>query len=694
MPDLLYEIGTEQLPAAYLEPALEQLKENLEQRLTEKRLKPDAVHACGTPRRLTVAASDVPQQQEATVEKVVGPPKQVGFDEDGNPTEAAKGFARSQGVEVEDLMIEETDKGPYVAAEKREEGQPAEDILPDMLEELTREIRFPKSMHWTSGGMEFARPVRWLVALLGSDVLGVHLNSVQAGRETRGHMFMAPEPFPLEDAELPRYKEELRERYVVVDPDERRDSIREQISEILEPRGHIYHENGLLDEVANMVEYPCVAEGSFDDSYLKVPDCVLAAAMTEHQRYFPVYDGDGSLVPRFLSVVDRGEEQSETVVRGNERVLRARLEDAKFFWNDDRKKPLAERVEGLKDVVFLQGLGNDLQRAERLEALCEDLAERCGLSETVKKHSRRAAHLSKADLLTDLVGEFPTLQGVVGRELALADGEDEAVADAIAGHYRPTDAGDELPERIEARVLGLSDRLDMMCGCFALGLEPTGSKDPYALRRRAQGILRLLEDPQFDLPTADLLELARRQYENQDVDVDDGNLKAVEEFLMDRLYQMALDRGHSHDFIRAVLAAGTGRVAAVWRRLSALEECSEREWWPSLVELVDRTYRIQKDSNELPPLDLDLLEQEEEKEVGELLQANREAIESAFREEKYLDAAELYCEKLSEPVHVFFDEVFVNVDDEALKKNRKALCRDVYRLFADNFADLYRIEEH
>jgi len=692
MPELLYEIGTEQLPASYIEPALEQMRSELKRLLAENRLPPGATRTAGTPRRLTVAAADVPERQAPLVEETVGPPAKVAFQEDGTPTKAAVGFARSQDIAVEELRIKDTQKGPYVVAAKEKEGATALEILPDILLELTRSISFPKSMHWVADGIEFARPVRWLVALFGDQVLPLTLNGVQTGRRTFGHAFLSPGALELKDASFRSYDQLLRCGFVIAQPEERRELIRKQINDVLPPGSAALADEALLHEVANLVEYPSALQGSFDEEFLSLPAPILTAAVKEHQRYFPVCGADGRLLARFIAVSDRDAAHSGTIREGNERVLRARLEDARFFWSEDRKTPLEERVPMLKDVVFLGGLGNNLQRTERLTGLCTQMARKMALPAQQVEACARAAHLCKADLLTGLVGELPSLQGIVGRELALDQGEAPQVANAIAEHYRPAGADDSLPDSMPGTVLALADRLDVILGCFTLGLLPSGSKDPYALRRNAQAILLILEGKELKLSLRELLALAREQYETGGITCDDEVPAAIEKFFGDRLYNMAIERGVRHDFVRAVLAAGFEDVRNFWVRLRALVQCAEREWWPALVELVDRTFRIQRDVQELPPLREDMLQEPLEIEVARILIAERDGIVRAFEDERYLEAAELYSSRLAQKVHEFFEEVFVNVEDHKLRLNRKSLCAEIYRLFASHFADLYLIE--
>ncbi len=719
MSELLFEIGTEEMPASYIEPALEQLAGAVEALLAENRLAAESVRATGTPRRLTVAAEGVPPSQPPITNEIVGPPAEVAFNEDGSAGKAALGFARAQGVPVESLRVKETEKGPYVVAEVEQEGAPALAILPGVLRKATLSISFPKSMRWPAGAGEpvggdtdegrqvrFARPIRWLVALLDSEVIPVEMAGLRAGRTTRGHPFLAPKAIELRDASFDAYREALREHCVIVEMDERRQMVRAQIDKMLEPEGLHTAWVDPLWEVVNLLEHPHAVEGGFDEKFLDVPESVLCAAMIEHQRYFPVWDGRGNLLNRFITVADRAAEQEDTVREGNERVLRARLEDARFFWNQDCKRPLADRVPQLGEVVYLGGLGNNLQRTERLEMLGSRIARLMDLGEEQVRHTGRAARLCKADLLTGLVGEFPSLQGLVGRELALREGEPVAVADAIAEHYLPAGAHDEPPTSAEGAALALADKLDVIVGCFALALLPSGSQDPYALRRNALGILLILEARKLDLKLTDLVEAAKDVLEGQGAQLSERPLdvpvEQVLEFFRDRLYHAAVERRFAHDLVRATLSVGFDHptpkqalncnVRRFWSRLEELAGCAGREWWPALVELVDRTYRIQRDAQGLSPVENDLLQQNEERELARLLSEHREPLARMFEQELYGEAAERYCSLFARPVHEFFEEVFVNVEDEAVRRNRKSLCAEVYHLFADRFADLYLIE--
>ncbi len=715
MRNLLFEIGIEELPSGYIRPALAQLKSGLRRLLEENRIGVDTISTAGTPRRLTVHACGVSEKQAARSREVIGPPVHVAYDEENNPTGAATGFARSQGIKTESLSVKDTPKGQYLAAVIEDEGKPAAELLPSLLAVLTGEINFPKTMRWPFPNGEgdcgiqtfqFARPVRRLLALFGREVIPVSVAGLEAGRFTRGHPFLSPGEIRIENASLQNYSEKLKAAFVVVDCEERREIIEQQMLAMESKNEKVDMQDALLEEVAGIVEHPCCLQGGFDEGFLQIPDCVLVAAMTQHQRYFPVRDARGRLLNRFIVVTNRTKHQADTVREGNERVIGARLADARFFWDDDLKMPLQDRVEMLEDVAYLEGLGNNLHRTHRIVELARKTASGIGIDGKALEHVRDAAFLCKADLITGLVGEFPSLQGKVGSELALAGGRPRPVAMAIGEHYLPDSANGALPGSKVGTAVSLADKIDGIISCYAIGHRPGGSRDPFAMRRNAIGILRMLEENKLDLRLCDLLGSAVDTLREQAGSLGNRELEPnVDEalnFFRERLYHEALERNFRHDIIRAVLAVGfdhnatderlNGNVNLFWNRLEALHACSARKWWPLLVEVVDRTYRIQKDLNTLPEIDSSKLVEDEEKTLLKLLEANYDDIKSLFQKNEFLAGAEKYCRAFAGPVHRFFEEVFVNVEDDALRLNRKALCGHIYRLFAGYMADLHIIE--
>jgi glycyl-tRNA synthetase beta chain len=708
MADLLYEIGAEEIPAGYILPALEQLERALARELDAARLSHGAVRATGTPRRLVVAAANVAERQADSEEEAIGPSVKAAFDAQGKPTRAAEGFARSQGIAVGEIIRKETPRGIYCAARKRVKGRSAAEILSEALPKITLEISFPKSMVWLSGQRGFARPIRSLLALLGTEVVPFTLFEVASGRTTEGHPILCPGRIEVPDANFERYKKLLREHLVVVDISERQTAIRDDIVKALRRfapstkssgqgpstkssgQGGPLREEALLNEVTNLVQWPSVAVCDFDPAFLQVPAPAVEAAMMEHQRYFPVRDAAGALLPHFLVVSDRGPEHEALIRAGNERVLRARLADAQFFDQQDRKVRLADRVEALRGVAFLKGLGNYFDKTQRLEQLTKSVAEHLGLDDRDAAFAVRAARLCKADLLTEMVGEFPALQGEVGRVCALRDGEPPEVAAAIAEHYMPRSADGDLPASMAGRALSVAEKLDNLASCFAAGLIPSGSADPYALRRQSQGILRIVEAGRRHFKVSSLLRDALKGLPEPHCRADAAVPKAME-FLQDRLVQMALDRGAPHDLIRAALAPGFEDVCDFWLRLEALRSLAAEPCWPGLVTAVERTYNISK----ALPADVEvapaLFSEPLEKNLWSRFETHRAEIERLQAEREYVKAGRRYAEVFAEPLHEFFEKVFVNVEDTDVRANRLMLLRRINRLFSAKFADLAQI---
>ena len=707
MADLLYEIGAEEIPAGYIAPALDQLARALGRELDAARLSHgQEIRTAGTPRRLTVAVTGVAERQADSEEEAIGPSVKAAFDAQGNPTKAAEGFARSQGIAVSEIIRKETPRGLYCAARKRVKGRGAAEILSEALPKITLEISFPKSMVWLSGPFgqaqgrpgdqaqsrqrSFARPIRSLLALLGTEVVPFTLFEVASGRTTEGHPILRPGRIEVRDADFESYKELLREHLVVVDVAERKARIRGEVEKALRRFGGSLREESLLDEVTNLVQWPSVAVCDFDPAFLQVPAPAVEAAMMEHQRYFPVRDAAGALLPHFLVVSDRGPEHEALIRAGNERVLRARLADAQFFDRQDRKVGLANRVEALRGVAFLKGLGNYFDKTQRLERLTKSVAERLGLDNRDAAFAVRAARLCKADLLTEMVGEFPALQGEVGRICALRDGEPEPVAAAIAEHYLPRSADGELPATPAGRVLSLAEKLDNLVSCFAAGLIPSGSADPYALRRQSQGILRIVEASRRHFEISSLIRDALAGLPEPHCCAGAAVPDAME-FLKDRLFQMALDRGAPHDLIRATLAPGFEDLCDFRLRLEALRRLSAEPCWQGLVTAVERTCNISKALSEDVEVAPALFSEPLEKELWSRFETHRAEIERLQTERDYAKAGRRYAELFADPLHEFFEKVFVNVEDADVRANRLMLLRRINRLFSARFADLSQI---
>ena len=679
------------MPAGYIEPALKHWAKLVGDMLDDSRLGYRDIRTAGTPRRLAVFVTGLRDKQDDISTEVSGPPAKIAFDADGKPTGAAIGFAKKQGIDPADLKIQKTDKGDYCVGRKEVKGRPAKDVLAEQLPETIAAIRFPKSMRWvTGGGMTFARPIRMILALLDADVVEFEINGVRSGRTTAGHPFLSPEAITLDRADFDAWLAALRERHVVADIPERREIISGKINDCLARHGSALKDEELLDEVTNLVEFPNIVEGSFEEKYLALPEAVLEESMKSHQRYFPVRDAAGKLLPRFITVINRDDRYAQSIGQGNERVLRARLADAEFFLHEDTRKPLADRLELLKGVTFQKQLGSYYERVQRLRGLAEALAGHAGLSDEQVALCTRAADLCKNDLVTSMVGEFPKLQGVVGREYALRDGEPQEVAEAIAEHYAPRGADDALPETTTGCILSIAETFDAMLGCFSVGLAPTGSQDPYALRRAAQGILRILMEREINVSlSAAASEAARLQ--PQGLPEAEGAEDRVLAFLRDRLYHYFTDKDYRYDQVNAVLATGFDDVRDTRSRLDAVAALSEEPGWEELVTVVQRTRNILKNVEVDGDVDEKLLQEPEEKKLWAILLEHEAEVQDLIAKREYLQASELFAKAFVHSVHEFFDKVFVNVEDQSLRRNRLALMKRINALYTERVADLSEI---
>ena len=505
MSELLLEIGTEEIPASFLAPAVQQLSAKLEGGLKELGLPSAQVATLWTCRRLTAHVKGLASKQEDKVKEVQGPPADIAYDSEGKPTKVAQGFARSKGIPVDRLEVRELPRGRYCFARISIPGRPTIELLAELLPDLIRNLTFPKSMHWQGKSLYFARPIRYIAALFDREVVDCQLAGMRAGRTVRGHPFLGKQQVALPSADLTQYQKVLQDNFVIADPDQRKELIRKQAEKALEPLPSHLTDEELLEEVTALVEYPTVILGSFSKEHLDLPEPVLLEALRTEQRYFPVRDQGGKLLAKFLAVSDRGPSSAQVIRPGYERVLRAKLADARFFWDEDRKVHLEDKVEKLEGIVFHSELGTYHDKAARLEALAELLARAVDLPEELAVAARRAARLCKVDLVTLMVQEFPSLEGVIGREYALSDGESAEVAQAIAEHYQPRTLDDEVPGSTPGAVLSLADKLDNLAGCFGLGLIPTGSQDPFGLRRDALGIIRIILEKGFELSLASVV---------------------------------------------------------------------------------------------------------------------------------------------------------------------------------------------
>jgi len=687
MPDFLLELGTEEIPAGYIAPALEAFEVSFRRSLEDAGLGYEGFAATATPRRLIFFAKGLPAGQREREAEVAGPPARIAFDAAGKPTRAAEGFARAQGVGPEALVRKMTDKGEYLFARKRLPARSTRDVLAAVLPELVRGIPFPKSMYWRGVTFRFARPLRRVLALLGDEVVEFEVNGVKSSRLTAGHPFLAPGPFEVATADLGLLEKTLHEAFVLADRKARRAKILSEVEGALAAHGSKLEEWELLEEVTDLVEWPELVEGSFSEDYLILPEEVAAAAMMEHQRYFPVRDGNGRLVNRFLTISNRPKEFSEGIREGNERVLAARLNDARFFWNADLKRPLEKLAEGLSSVTYLAGLGTVADKVERMKRLVSFEAGATGLGQ-YERAAVEAAGLSKADLLTEMVFEFPALQGVMGRAYALAQGRDRSVAMAIEEHYLPRTLSGKLPETVPGKLVAIADKADTLAGAFVMGLVPSGSQDPYGLRRASVGIVRIATDGRLHLKVSELFAKAWQLASAAAGGGAKAKLDDLTAFFRERIYQYYLDRGARHDILRACLAPGFDDLVDFAARLDAVTALSKEPFWPELVTAVERTYNITKGYDGPEKVDASLLAEKEERVLWDLFTAKGPQITRLFSSGDYLAASRAYLETFGQALHTFFDKVFVNVEDERVRSNRLALVKGINRLYSTRAADL------
>ncbi len=677
MKELLLEIGTEEIPAAFIPQALNDLASIIQKEMETNRIETRGVKTFGTPRRLVLLIESVSEKQKDVELKRMGPPKQAAFDANGNPTPAAIGFAKSQSVPVESLQIVQTEKGGYVCAVRKETGKPALELLPSILPKAILSIPFQKSMRWAEISIRFARPIHWILALYGEEVIPFEVGNVQSGRVTYGHRFMHSGPIWVRDFHT--YAEKLREGFVLFDPQERRKVIEKEMSrEVSSVSGKLILDEDLLNEVSFLVEYPVVLRGTFDRKFLSLPQEILIHSMKEHQRYFPVVDNNGVILPYFICISNIDPKDRRVVIRGNEKVLRARLSDASYFFQEDLKIPLEKRVEQLKKVVFQAKLGTSYEKVERFRALALFISDQInpGLREAVD----RVAFLCKADLVTGMVGEFPKLQGVVGREYARLSGEKPEVARAIHEHYLPAFAGDRLPSTSIGDIVSIADRLDTMVGCFGVGLVPTGTADPFGLRRHALAIIRIILEKKYALSLVTLIQesgkLLREKTERPLAEVQ----REVLDFFRVRYQNFLLDKGYPFDVLDAVFSISFDELLDVQSRIDTLREASDWGDFGSVVVGFKRAMNILKGSGSVKEVDVSLFrEPAEEKLHGAFLKA-KEKIEFYLSQRDYIKSIQEMV-LLRRPIDEFFDQVMVMVDDEKIRGNRLGLLSEVSQLF-------------
>ncbi|VTY43284.1 glycine--tRNA ligase subunit beta [Veillonella atypica] len=671
--DLLFEIGAEEIPAGFMPNILGQLKTLAETKLNDAHLPFESIATYGTPRRLALIVKGLADTSAEISERHKGPSASIAYDADGNPTKAAIGFARGKGLDVADLVVEDG----YIYAETKTAGVPAKDIVTDMLPQLITGLNFPKSMHWGNLDAKFVRPVRWLVALLDEEVIPVEFATVKSGNVTRGHRFLGADEITIKNAAS--YVDTLKENFVMVDQDARRELISKQLHDIAASKNaSIVWDDDLLEEINYLVEWPTALCGGFEESYLALPDAAIITPMKDHQRYFPLIDQDGKLLPMFLTVRNGSDHSIEVVQAGNERVLRARLDDAKFFFNEDRKKPLIDRQDGLTKIVFQEGLGNLADKTERLLTLGRVFSEECELHEDARVVLERATELAKTDLTTGMVTEFTELQGVMGKEYALLDGESPEVAEAIFEQYLPRFAGDVLPQTEAGKVLSIIDKIDNIVATFSRGLIPTGSQDPYALRRQTIGILNILLNSEWNISLRPII-VESMNLLNVPAEKQDELLGQVEEFITLRLKNIFLDREVPHHVIDLLLSNNELSVADAEGLVKALL-ANRIDENVELVQAFTRMYNLVKDVT-YTGVDESLLKEDAERALYEAATKASEASIDAWDNNDY-DAVVAVPATLVPAINTFFEDVMVMDKDEAIKANRLQLVRLAYSVMA------------
>jgi len=677
MKELLLEIGTEEIPAGFVPQALEDLEALVRKELETNRIDFDGVKTLGTPRRLVLFIQSVAEIQRSVELKKMGPPKQAAFDSKGNPTQAAIGFAKNQSVPVESLKVVQTEKGEYVCAIKEETGKPTPELLSSLLPKVILSIPFQKSMRWAEGSIRFARPVHWILALFGGEVMPLEVGPIRSGNVTFGHRFMHPEPVVVSGFQ--DYLEKMQKSFVLVDPAERKKKIQEEMArEAVSLSGRILEDGQLLDEVNFLVEYPLALCGSFDRKFLSLPPEVLVHSMKEHQRYFPLVDGKGALLPHFVCISNIAPRDRKVVVKGNEKVLRARLSDAAYFFQEDLKIPLERRVEQLKKVVFQAKLGTSYEKMERFRQLASFIVQRIdpGLRETVE----RVCLLCKADLVTGMVGEFPKLQGIVGREYARIQGEKPEVAEAIYEHYLPAFAGDRMPASPVGDVVSIADRLDTVVGCFGVGLLPTGTADPFGLRRHALAIIRIVLEKEYPLSLSELIEESERLLKEKMERPPEEVKKEVLDFFRTRYQYFLLDKGYPFDVIDAVFSTFFDDLVDIQSRIDALRHAREFNDFDSLVIGFKRAMNILKGSPPSKGFDPSLLKESAEQGLYHSFVEMKARIEPHLTQRAYGEAISEMT-RLRQPIDDFFNGVMVMVEERSVRENRLALLDQVGQLF-------------
>ena len=678
MNKFLFELGLEEIPAEMITKALDQMCDSCEKLLGESQINFESLQRFASPRRLVFRLEGLPDSQSEREEVVLGPSQSVAYDQDQKPTKALEGFARKGGVAVADIEVVDTAKGAYVSYRKIFQGRPLVEILQEILPKVLLSISWPKNMYWRESRFRFIRPLRWYLALLNDETLPFEFEGIQSGNRTRGHRFLGEAMIQVPDVD--HYLDRLRENYVLVDPQERRAKITREIERAAPDQLHALPDPGLVEMVVHLNEYPTVILGGFDQEFLKLPQEVLVTVMRHHQKYFSVVDDEDQIQPYFLTVVNTHGDPDGKIRRGHEKVLKARLEDSSFFWNTDRQKTLKDRVEQLNHVVFQEALGTYHAKTTRIRKLCAELEK--------DEHLDTAALLCKTDLTTGMVREFPELQGIMGGLYARDEGYPEEVCRAITEHYKPVSLEDDSPSTRLGALLSVADKLDTIVGCFAIGIVPTGSSDPFALRRHAQGLIKVLLDLKLDWSLRWLVERTQEHFSEELKDQE--ITETLMDFLERRVRYIFQEKKVAYDVLNAVLAVEIQSVDDAFRRAQALAEIKDQPDFEALAISYKRTKNIlAEQSIDLPEVNEETLADPEEHALFEAYRKIRPEVERSVNEGDY-NAALRTIAGLRETVDSFFDKVLVMTDDENLRNNRLRLLHDISQLFL-SIADISEI---
>ena len=672
--NLLLEIGLEEMPAHVVMPSMKQLENKLSAFLSDNRLSFDTVRAFSTPRRLAVHVANVEDKQADTQEDVKGPAKKIALDAEGNWSKAAQGFVRGQGLTTDDITFRELKGVEYVYVTKKTQGKTAEEVLTGLKDVITS-LTFPVTMHWSNYDFEYIRPIHWLVALLDEEVIPFEILDVKTDRHSRGHRFLGE---PVTFAHADEYEAKLAEQFVIANPLERQELIVEQIKEIADENNwSIELDEDLLEEVTNLVEYPTAFVGDYAEKYLSVPEEVLVTSMKEHQRYFDVRDQNGALLPHFISVRNGDRVKIDNVVKGNEKVLTARLEDAEFFYNEDKKLTIAECVEKLKNVTFHEKIGSIYEKMQRVAAISQIIGKTVGLSDTELKELARAAEIYKFDLVTNMVGEFPELQGIMGEKYALLEGETSAVAQAIREHYMPISSEGDLPESNVGAVLAIADKLDSLFSFFAVGMIPSGSNDPYALRRQTYGVVRIIENKNWNFPIAELQKAIDETINQNEavygIKFEKGQTEVID-FIKGRLRQFLSTKNIRHDVMDAVIHGEQKDLTKLFAAAEMLQAHLEDQDFKPSIEALTRVINLAKKA-EKAEINEALFENESEKALYAAVSELEEKFSHQTMEENYASLT-----ALRPLIEQYFDETMVMVEDEAVRNNRLAQLRKITKM--------------